>query len=72
MESMVQRTFTAAAGLVGIQWSLNGAAIPVLRGTAQSIAIAAANYSAGKYSLGLAGKKGGVDHSAVITFTVVE
>jgi hypothetical protein len=65
-------TVTAAAGLTAIQWSLNGVEIPAPRGTEKTITINAANYPAGKYLLGLAAKKDGVDYSAVVTFTVVE
>jgi hypothetical protein len=65
-------TVTAAEGLADYQWSLNNAAIPAPRGTAQSITIAAVNYPAGKYLLGLAAKKGSVDYSTVISFTVEE
>ena len=65
-------TLTAATGLAEIQWSLGGVDIPAPRGTAQSIVIAAANYPAGQYLLGLAATKGAVVCSTEITFTVTE
>jgi hypothetical protein len=65
-------TVTAAEGLTDIRWSLNSQDFPAPRGTAQSITLAAVNYPAGTYLLGLAAKQDGVDYSAVITFTVVE
>ena len=65
-------TVTAATGLMEIQWSLGGVDIPAPRGTAQSIVIAAANYPAGQYLLGLAATKGAVVCSTEITFTVTE
>jgi hypothetical protein len=65
-------TVTAADGLTDIRWSLNDTDFPPPRGAAQSITLAAVNYPAGVYLLGLAVKKDGVDYSAVITFTVVE
>lgn len=65
-------TVTAADGLADIRWSLNDTDFPPPRGAAQSITLAAVNYPAGVYLLGLAVKKDGVDYSAVITFTVVE
>jgi hypothetical protein len=65
-------TVTAAAGLEAIQWSLNGANLSAPRGTAQSVTIEAAKYPAGKYRLGLAAKKDGIDYSVDIAFVVVE
>ena len=65
-------TITAAAGLTDHRWSLGGGEIPAPRGTAESITIEAVNYPAGSYLLGLSAKKGGVDYSTVVTFTVEE
>jgi hypothetical protein len=60
----------AAAGLTDIQWSLNEADIPAPAGTAQSVSLAAVNYPAGAYNLGLRVKKGGVPYSLELEFTV--
>jgi hypothetical protein len=65
-------TVTAAGGLTDIQWSLNGTDFPGPRGTAASITVAAANYPAGTYRLGLTAKKGTVEYSTEITVRVVE
>jgi hypothetical protein len=65
-------TVTAASDFTNIRWSLGGAPIDAPRGAAQSIDIAAANYPAGQYLLGLAAQKGGVEYSTELTFTVTE
>jgi hypothetical protein len=65
-------TVSAAAGLTDIRWSLNGVDLPDPRGAAQSITLAAANYPAGSYLLGLAAQKGDVVYSTELTFTVVD
>jgi hypothetical protein len=68
-------TFTAADGLTGIRWSINGADLPASQGTAQSVIIEAVKYPVGYYTLGLYAEKetGGntVPYSINITFMVV-
>jgi uncharacterized repeat protein (TIGR02543 family) len=61
----------AAGDLASLQWSINGADLDAPRGTAQSIAIDAANYGAGTYTLGLRAVKGAAPYSINITFSVV-
>jgi uncharacterized repeat protein (TIGR02543 family) len=63
-------TLSAAEGLTGIRWSLNGINIPAPRGTAQSITIEAVSYAPGAYTLGLYAEKAGIPYSSNITFTV--
>jgi uncharacterized repeat protein (TIGR02543 family) len=62
---------TAADDLDGIQWSINGTDLDAPRGTDQSIAIEAANYDVGTYTLGLRAEKDNVPYSINITFRVI-
>jgi hypothetical protein len=63
-------TVTTAEGITDIRWSINGTDIPGDRGGAASITIAAADYPAGEYLLGIAAKKGNAGFSNEIAFTV--
>jgi fibronectin type 3 domain-containing protein len=60
----------AADDLDEIQWSINGADLPPPRGTARSIAIEAATYLPGDYTLGLKAKKDTIPYSINFTVTV--
>jgi hypothetical protein len=62
----------AADDLTALQWSINGADLAGPRGAAQSIAIEAANYNVGLYTLGLSAYRGGIPYSINITFSVVD
>jgi hypothetical protein len=61
----------AADDLTDLQWSMNGADLAGPRGAAQTIAIEAANYGVGLYTLGLRAVKDGAPYSINITFSVV-
>jgi uncharacterized repeat protein (TIGR02543 family) len=65
-------TVEAAAGLTGLQWSINGIDLAGARGTGQSISIEAANYGVGTYTLGLRAVKDTAPYSINITFSVVD
>jgi hypothetical protein len=60
----------AADELTNIQWSINNTDLPAPRGTARSIAIEAANYAVGTYTLGLRATRDNKPYSINITFTV--
>jgi hypothetical protein len=74
-EAQDSLVITAADDLTGIRWSINGADLAAPRGTAQAIAIEAANYGVGAYTLGLRAEKDQegvqVPYSISITFSVV-
>jgi uncharacterized repeat protein (TIGR02543 family) len=74
-EAQESLVISAADDLDGIQWSINGADLAAPRGTAQFIAIEAANYGGGTHTLGLRAEKDQegvqVPYSISITFTVV-
>jgi uncharacterized repeat protein (TIGR02543 family) len=63
-------TIAAPGDLSNLQWSVNNTDIAGPRGAAQSIAIEAAKYAAGKYTLGLRAEKGGIPYSINISFMV--
>jgi uncharacterized repeat protein (TIGR02543 family) len=70
-EAQESLVINAADNLTGIQWSINGADLAAPRGTAQSLAIGAANYGIGTYTLGLRAEKDNAPYSINITFSVV-
>jgi quinol monooxygenase YgiN len=63
-------TIVAADDLTDLQWSVNNTNIAGPRGAAQTIVIEAAGYAAGKYTLGLHAKKGGIPYSISVSFMV--
>jgi uncharacterized repeat protein (TIGR02543 family) len=63
-------TATVASGYTGVQWYFDGFPISGSRGTAQSIAINAAEYNTGTYILGVTVIKNGALYSTDFRFTV--
>jgi hypothetical protein len=65
-------TATVSGGYSGVQWYTGGFPVPGSRGTAESITIRAADYTAKTHKLEVTVTKDGALYSKALSFTVTE